>query len=256
MPETPPPAMAAGSEPIEAPKVELAATPRSRRPSLRRRRVRTVRYALIEVGIVTAGVLIALGVDEMRTSMQERRLADQARERFRTEIVENRDRALRKMAETEKVFTAVQAAPDQAGVLVRRGENLFMLFFDSAWETAVQTNALAHLDPEEVASLSSTYSGQERYLELQEREQERWQALGAHPEGPLPEAEAEARTGATAQWSSYARGLYQSTCRLVLRFDAALDQPYDRATFDRCRRLDPAAARFGRRVSEAEARAR
>ena len=210
------------------------------RPTTRR----TLRYVLIEVGIVTAGVLIALGVDEMRTHFASQRLAEDTRERFRVELEANRDRALRKMAETERVYRAVQASPEAAGGQVRSGANVFMLLFDAAWVTAVQTEALPKLPPAEIATLSSTYSGQNRYMTLQEQEQERWQALGAFPEGALPPAGAEARALAVAQWRSHAQGLYQSTCRLVFRYDAALGRPYRDEEFQRCRRLDPARDSF------------
>jgi hypothetical protein len=128
---------------------------------------------------ITAGLLIALGLEAAVEAVHHRQLAAEARENIRHEIEQNEAEAAKNVESlrknSEAMMTNIGAMRERL-VARRRGEaasapaksNLdlhfnygFQLFSDSAWRTARDTGALSHMPATEVQALADVYQVQE-----------------------------------------------------------------------------------------------
>jgi hypothetical protein len=144
--------------------------------------VDTARGFLLELVIVTAGVLIALSVDSLREWGQDRRLVRDARATIAREIADNKadlDGMLAGLAENRKhTANALAFAGD---LLAKRESSITSVnltanladLTDSGWRSAERTGALSHMAFDEVQRLSRLYELQELFVEHQRRSIER-----------------------------------------------------------------------------------
>jgi hypothetical protein len=139
---------------------------------------RPFRYFVIELLIVTAGVLIALSVDSLREWNEYRMLVREARANIARELVDNKkevDASLNEVATRKaNIRNALTLAND---LLTTRKSDIqqFQLGFSLAevsaasWQSAERTGALGHMEYAEVQKYSRLYAFQELYA-AQQRE--------------------------------------------------------------------------------------
>ena len=141
-------------------------------------RWRSVPMLLLEVVLITSGVFLGLLGEQWREDAEHRRLAAAALKQFRAEFVQN-------TAEVDRVHQRhVDQLRNLREYLRTHGEALAARMVDgskplpvpipdtvtdsagvdfAAWDLALATQSLAHIDPQLVADISSAYRMQEVY---------------------------------------------------------------------------------------------
>jgi hypothetical protein len=125
--------------------------------------------AFVESFFIMFSILLALAVDNWRENRQHRRLAQQSLQIFEREIRQNLDR-IDDVAPYHSGLRSVVAEaltnPGHAADMRSIVEGLQpTVLLNTAWQTALATGALTHIDVEIVSALSLTYSIQERFRE-------------------------------------------------------------------------------------------
>jgi len=118
-----------------------------------------------EVLMISVGVFLGLAGEQWREHARERALAQEALRRFRTEVVENRASVAAVKdyhATLEKELQTEFGKPEQK----REGKNIHLngirpaRFDHSAWDLAVGTQALSHIDADLALALATIYNTQ------------------------------------------------------------------------------------------------
>jgi hypothetical protein len=151
-----------------------AGDPGGGRASAARRRAREwLGRVFIESLLIMLSITMALAVDQWKSDRQDRALARKSLQSFQREIQLNH-RRLEDIAPYHAGLRAMLAKMDSAGrpgdaelreVVGREGLRLPSLL-DAAWQTALATGVLRHMDYETVSALSMTYTLQSRFNEL------------------------------------------------------------------------------------------
>jgi hypothetical protein len=124
----------------------------------------------LEVALITLGVFFALVADEWRENAQHREMAAASLRGFRTEIVANRKAVASvsdyhvKLLASLRAYLAADAAARRLETVQMRGVQP-VFFEDTAWELALATQSLAHIDPPLAFALSRVYRLQRNYTE-------------------------------------------------------------------------------------------
>jgi hypothetical protein len=139
-------------------------------------RVLTRKGAVVELAIVTVGVLIALSFDGARSWLRERALVDAARANLTRELQENKTAAERfrtTMVERHKELAAMRAAAD--GLLEGHkpeGELTLNFVFaevsSAAQSTAQMTGAFGLMEYGEVNRYTAIYAFQNTFVRMQD----------------------------------------------------------------------------------------
>jgi hypothetical protein len=134
---------------------------------------------LLELLVVTAGVLIALSVDTLREWRSERSLAAEARTTMLAEIAENRQALednLPALRATQQVYLGVlrDARARRAGQPVDASGDVNMNFTmvplsTAAYATAEITGAVGFMTFNDVRRFAAVYEAQRRFQEMQDR---------------------------------------------------------------------------------------
>jgi hypothetical protein len=133
---------------------------------------------LIQLGTITAGVLIALSLEGVRESIRDRALVREARENIRRELADNKhgvDGEMAAMNERAKQFdTTLRLTNDllknkQSDVHQMQLGFSFPTLSVASWQTAERTGALAHMDYAEVQKYSGVYIAQDFCVQQQHR---------------------------------------------------------------------------------------
>jgi hypothetical protein len=145
---------------------------RVRRPAWWRRPAWLAEVAVQSVMIVLS-ILLALWVDQWKQQRSERRLATASLVNFLQEVEQNQARlddilpyhkGVRSVLSGLEASHSVRTPADfQSAVGVDGLRPPFLLA--TAWQTAVATGALTHIDYETVSALSLTYTLQDRFRE-------------------------------------------------------------------------------------------
>lgn len=125
----------------------------------------------LEVLLIATGVFLGLMGEQWREHLHERQLATEALQRFRAEILANRE-AVAKVkdyhastkADLTRYFDAAPKDRAAVGVRVRGLQPVF--FARTAWDLAIATQALAYTDPQLAFALSRVYTLQQDYADL------------------------------------------------------------------------------------------
>ena len=125
----------------------------------------------LEVMLISVGVFLALMGEQFRESSHERELAQDSLRRFRAEIVRNREAVTAVKdyhARLLKVLREyLQSDPKTRQISSVQISGLRPVFFDqTAWDLAIATQSLAHIDPQVAFGLSRIYGLQRTYLNM------------------------------------------------------------------------------------------
>jgi hypothetical protein len=143
----------------------------------------------IHIGIVTIGILIALGLEGVRETLHEREQRRETRAVFRREIDANRknlglqDRQLdRNVAQLDSILSRSRT-PSDAAVLKQQIAAVdpgFYFVSDSGWQTALSTGALGHMETDEVLDLAGIAVTEQHYSEYEQQTYASWANLQAY----------------------------------------------------------------------------
>jgi hypothetical protein len=156
------------TEARDQPTGERSAMPRSAR-------LRTIdwRPILLEAFFVVLGVVLALAANEWRQSIADRRSAARALESIREEIASNRQAVLAsaryhiQLTDTLNALRRLAASAPDSGVpsprVFSQGFVSPAALLSTAWEAAAATDAVRHMDHDDVLVLARIYEQQRRY---------------------------------------------------------------------------------------------
>jgi hypothetical protein len=146
------------------------------------------REFLIEIGTITVGILIALGLESLIELNNHHWTAEFARTSIQQELQHNRDDIRENMIRVNKLDQRLQTviAYTQARVAGRSPSPLsldingsFFRVGDAAWQAALSTQALSHFGYKQAMVVSSAYnSQQELNAEEQRTEESFFEVLG------------------------------------------------------------------------------
>lgn len=127
--------------------------------------------AVVEVVLLSIGVFLALMGDQWRENAHNRELAAASLSRFRTEIEANRQAVAAVKDYHATLLKSLQAylAADPAArkdVVVRISGLQPVFFEDTAWNLAIATESLGHIDGQTAYELSRIYGLQRTYAEM------------------------------------------------------------------------------------------
>lgn len=177
----------------------------------------TLTKALFEIAIVTVGVLLALGIDEVRQTRSDRVLIEQTRTAIDREMDENRARLATKFAMMHDSYVALADEPSRGPELVTRPTNLQLELSEAAWSNAVASGALRLLPPEEQGQLAYVYGTNSIYQSLIRAEMQYWTELAVDG--------ADRRD--VQRWPVYAQRLSISGCVTLLRLEKLRNPGFD-----------------------------
>jgi hypothetical protein len=148
----------------------------------------------LEVALITAGVFLGLLGEQWRENAEHRELAKASLHRFRSEFQANKaevervySRHVQELQGLQKYFTEHRAAlmAHQADPRQPLPQPVPDMTTDSAgvayaaWDVALATQALAYIDPDLVAAMSSAYRMQQMYEDAHRNIQQAQYAAGA-----------------------------------------------------------------------------
>ena len=125
----------------------------------------------LEVLLISTGVFLGLMGEQWRERAQHRELAEESLRRFRAEIAINRTAVSAvkdyhaTMKKTLDAYVSADAKTREKMDVRLRGLQP-ATFERSAWDLALVTQSLAHIDPQLVFSLSRIYTLQQGYADL------------------------------------------------------------------------------------------
>jgi hypothetical protein len=139
--------------------------------------VTTWREIFTHLGIVTVGILIALGLEGTAEWVHHRHLVKEARENLTSEIRDNRaelEKSLSDLPGSEKKvreiidrIDGIEGSKDKNDSMEIRYSFDDANLTDSSWTTAQSTGALSYMTYGEVKKYSEVYDLQREYVELQ-----------------------------------------------------------------------------------------
>ena len=139
--------------------------------------IRSWRDFLLQLGTITAGVLIALSFEGIREAIHDRSLVREARENIRREIADNKRQIDEEIAQVPERSRKIDTALRFTRELLRDkhtdirqieiGLDLPTLS-NASWQTADRAGALAHMEYAEVQKYAALYAFQD-FLSSQHR---------------------------------------------------------------------------------------
>jgi hypothetical protein len=143
----------------------------------------------IHIVIVTIGILIALGLEGLRETWREHKAISEARESFDQELhLDQRFLALEVAAvgkandDLKRIEADLPVLSKTPAELTKRVMDIkpgFYFFRTTAWESAVASGVLAHMNHEEVSRYADVYLSIRNYQDAQKASIPVWLAVQA-----------------------------------------------------------------------------
>jgi hypothetical protein len=154
--------------------------------------VRSVKDFFVHIGVVTLGILIALGLEQLVEAHHRANLAKIAVAGFRKELAYNEDEVKYVLArilqrKIEKAISTLSPAPipHEAGPIDYPGFSLDIVS-TASWDTAIATQALNELPFDAVTRYAQAYGALRLFVETEREGLTVWQ--GVHRFGTDPAA--------------------------------------------------------------------
>jgi hypothetical protein len=147
-----------------------------------------VREFLFEMFTVTCGIVIALSLEGLVVNRRDARLVRETRQDFAAEIAENlqKTQAVHDAAPGEETWMRAALAYGEARLKHDTSKTLpdinarrFLALRNSAWETALATQAVRLLRFDEARALAAAYNDQAALNEISSRARDQWISLAA-----------------------------------------------------------------------------
>lgn len=123
--------------------------------------------ALFESALIVFSILLALAINEWKENRDHERLARQALENFEREIQENSSRVERGIPYHSHLLEAFKKSRSVSEIPGWQGIDAPILQ-DTAWQTALATNALGQIRYDTVSALSRVYTSQKSFEKTSE----------------------------------------------------------------------------------------
>lgn len=185
-----------------------------------------------EIGIITLGILIALGLEAIVTSFHNREVVEKSRAQLLNELSINRAH-LQEVVEAAKIDQkSLRSYIAYGQARLRHSAHLvpndplpgsFTTLSTAGWESTVATNALVHMPFDEANAVATAYASSRAFNSLEERIEEHWFELSSIGDDPSSLSDAETRKALGQLRVAYT---YQTAIALA---GADLQRKYDEA---------------------------
>ncbi|HEX5182117.1 MAG TPA: hypothetical protein VFW19_03085 [Allosphingosinicella sp.] len=194
----------------------------------------SLREFLAEIGTITVGILIALGLESAVEAYHNRRLVDRARIELRAELRSNRDTLADTISQEKKASVPLAAllAYGRArlqGRPARLAPDLqlnmrFVQMSTAGWDSALATQALVHMPYDQAHALSVAYAGTRVFNDYEADATRHWMELNTWPDDPgtLSHDQLQAAVHELALNQGYQQSLIASGAHLLLAYDKAI----------------------------------
>jgi hypothetical protein len=148
--------------------------------------VRSVKDFLVHLGIVTLGILIALGLEQVVETHQRSKIAAEALAAFRKEIADNETNVKEVMAEMTELRTKTQdaiaklsqdAAPGGAAPRIEYPGVRLDFISSASWDSAIATHALNDLPYDTVKRYAEAFGALRIFLDAERSGIPMWQDM-------------------------------------------------------------------------------
>ena len=193
--------------------------------------VHSVRDFTLEIAMIVIGVLIALGVEQVREHFHEQHLADAARETFRREIDLEREvinAYIARIADSRGALTKMLNDPElRAQADLKLPESLNWQFLPTeAWDTAVATQAFSYMPPDEVQRYALIHASQNIFNSFAQKQHDLLMDLYSYRgRKDLTLADISARNHDIGLVLGYSGSIDQISHELLRDFDAVSSNP-------------------------------
>ena len=148
----------------------------------------SLREFVVEIGTITAGILIALSLEAGVEAWHHHELVEQARVNLRRELDDNRKGLVEMLTSERNAIAGLDRLTDVARSQMAGGKSSeaeiainidFTEMRTAAWESTVAIQALAHMSYEEAQALALAYSASATFNELQREARKPWIEMAA-----------------------------------------------------------------------------
>ncbi len=149
--------------------------------------IRNLKDFFYHLGIVTLGILIALGLEQIVEAHHRAKIGRSSVESFRRELMDNRDRVNEILASLPKSraqiateiaqVTALGDGAPKAPVPIDYPDVRFLLMSSAAWDTAIAIQALYYIPAEDAKRFSRAYGAFEVFMNEERTGVAAWQDL-------------------------------------------------------------------------------
>jgi len=143
--------------------------------------------ALVHIAIITVGILIALGLDGLREQWREHAAVKEARATFQEELRLNNHQLALDLESVSKVdadidkiladMPSLGKTPDELRKRVVALSPTFYFFRTTAWESAMSSGAIAHMDRAELNRFVDAYLSVKNYQDASHNAFPSWIAV-------------------------------------------------------------------------------
>jgi hypothetical protein len=136
-----------------------------------------LRELLVHIAIVTLGILIALGLEQVRETAHERYLVRETRALLHDDMRAAREQLGKELQNVDEMARQLAQLHEELPELARNAPQLQVrigailpaeyFFSTSPWQTALSMGALVHMPVREVAELNEVYFLMEEYSRLE-----------------------------------------------------------------------------------------
>jgi hypothetical protein len=149
--------------------------------------IRNLKDFFYHLGVVTLGILIALGLEQIVEAHHRAKIGRSSMESFRRELMDNRERVNEILATLPKSRTQIEAeiarvselgdAAAKAPVPIAYPDLHLLLMSSAAWDTAIATQALYYIPAEEAQRFSRAYGAFAVFMNEEHTGVAAWQDL-------------------------------------------------------------------------------
>lgn len=188
----------------------------------------------VEIGTITIGILIALGLEALIEARHNHELVAEARAELISELQYNRKNladvivvARNNQAALKALISYGQARLAHRAAALPSGVDLngrFTTLRTSGWESTVATQAIAHMPYDQAQAVASVYASSRGFNDLEARIEPRWFELaryGGEIES-MPDADVRRALGDLRVLLSYQTAAATSGSETLAEYDRAL----------------------------------
>jgi hypothetical protein len=148
--------------------------------------IRSVQDVLINLGIITLGILIALGLDQLVEARHRAKTAAEAVASFRRELAANRAQVQEVMGEMTGVRAQVTAQIERLAAAptvpvtatpIKYPAIYFDLMSSGSWDAAIATQALGEIPYQKLKGYEEAYGVFNLFLDVERTGLTRWEEL-------------------------------------------------------------------------------
>ncbi|MDE1145315.1 MAG: hypothetical protein PW843_01695 [Azospirillaceae bacterium] len=153
--------------------------------------IHSLKEFAVHIGVVTIGILIALGLEQAVEAYHRHELAHEAVESFHAELKDNSDAISAVLADfadndarAERDIALLTSPQAAEGELLKYPNLRLDLLSTASWDTAIATHALAEIPYAQVRAYTDAYNTVRLFMEEEKAQLADWQTLRVYGDAP------------------------------------------------------------------------